>query len=58
MAVFYEFLPKLGSMMTLSSFLDVTSYFQFLDGLVIALFIVTLLIIFIYQYDVLRRKKS
>jgi hypothetical protein len=39
-------------------FLDITSYFQFLDGLIIALFVVTLLIIFIYQYDVLRRKKT
>jgi hypothetical protein len=38
--------------------LDVTSYFSFLSGTMITLFVITLVIIFVYEYEVLRRPKS
>ena len=38
--------------------LDVTSYFNFLSGTMIVLFLVSLIIIFVYEYEVLRRTKS
>ncbi len=38
--------------------LDVTSYYGFLSGLMITLFIVSLIIIFVYEYEVLRRPKT
>jgi hypothetical protein len=38
--------------------LDVTSYFSFLSGTMITLFIITLIIIFVYEYEVLRRPKT
>ncbi len=37
--------------------LDVTSYFNFLSGAMITLFVVSLIIIFVYEYEVLRRPK-
>jgi len=38
--------------------LDVTSYFSFISGIMITLFVVVLLVIFVYEYEVLRRSKS
>ena len=38
--------------------LDVTSYFSFLSGAMITLFVITLVIIFVYEYEVLRRPKA
>jgi len=35
-----------------------TSYYNFLSGAMIALFIITLIIIFVYEYEVLRRPKA
>ena len=38
--------------------LDVTTYYHFLSGLMITLFVVSLIIIFVYEYEVLRRPKT
>ena len=38
--------------------LDVTGYYNFLSGLMITLFVVSLIIIFVYEYEVLRRPKA
>jgi len=38
--------------------LDITSYFSFLSGTMITLFVITLVIIFVYEYEVLRRPKA
>lgn len=38
--------------------LDVSSYFNFLSGTMITLFVISLIIIFVYEYEVLRRPKS
>jgi hypothetical protein len=38
--------------------LDLTSYFNFVSGTMITLFVVVLLVIFVYEYEVLRRSKS
>jgi hypothetical protein len=38
--------------------LDVTSYYNFLDGVMITLFVVSLIIIFVYEYEVLRRPRT
>jgi hypothetical protein len=38
--------------------LDVTSYYNLLSGTMITLFVVSLAIIFVYEYEVLRRSKS
>jgi len=38
--------------------LDVTSYYNFLSGLMITLFVLSLIIIFVYEYEVLRRPKT
>lgn len=38
--------------------LDATSYYNFIDGIMIALFVVALIVIFVYEYEVLRRPKS
>jgi len=37
--------------------LSATSYYAFLSGSMIALFVLTLIIIFVYEYEVLRRPK-
>ena len=37
--------------------LSSTNYYNFLSGAMIALFIIALIIIFIYEYEVLRRPK-
>ena len=39
------------------SSLSTTSYYSFLSGTMIALFVVALIIIFVYEYEVLRRSK-
>jgi hypothetical protein len=41
----------------LLSALDITGYFNFLSGAMITLFVVSLIIIFVYEYEVLRRPK-
>jgi len=38
--------------------LDATGYYNFLSGLMITLFVVSLVIIFVYEYEVLRRPKA
>ena len=38
--------------------LDVASYFNFLSGTMITLFAITLIIVFVYEYEVLRRPKT
>jgi hypothetical protein len=38
--------------------LSTTSYYDFLSGTMIALFVLTLVIIFVYEYEVLRRPKT
>ena len=38
--------------------LDVGSYYNLLSGLMITLFIVSLVVIFVYEYEVLRRPKT
>jgi len=38
--------------------LAITGYYNFLSGLMITLFIVSLIVIFVYEYEVLRRPKS
>jgi len=38
--------------------LDVTSYYNFISGLMITLFVISLIIIFVYEYEVLRRPKT
>jgi hypothetical protein len=38
--------------------LDATSYYNFLSGLMITLFVISLIIIFAYEYEVLRRPKT
>ncbi len=37
--------------------LSSSGYYNFLSGAMIALFIITLIIIFVYEYEVLRRPK-
>jgi len=38
--------------------LDATSFYNFISGAMIALFAVALVIIFVYEYEVLRRPKN
>ena len=38
--------------------LDATSYYNLLSGLMITLFIASLVVIFVYEYEVLRRPKT
>ena len=38
--------------------LSATSYYDFLSGIMITLFAISLVIIFVYEYEVLRRSKS
>jgi hypothetical protein len=38
--------------------LNIASYFNFLSGAMITLFVISLVIIFVYEYEVLRRPKS
>jgi len=39
-------------------FLDINSYYNFLSTTMIVLFIVGLVIIFVYEYEALRRSKT
>ncbi len=34
-----------------------TNYYNFLSGAMIALFVITLIIVFVYEYEALRRPK-
>jgi hypothetical protein len=38
--------------------LDITSYYNFLSTLMIVLFVVGLVIVFVYEYEALRRSKT
>ena len=38
--------------------LEVTGYYNFLSDMMITLFIISLIIIFVYEYEVLRRPKA
>lgn len=40
------------------SVLAIAGYYNFLSGLMITLFVVSLIIIFVYEYEVLRRPKA
>ena len=50
--------PLLTGASTMIPLLSTTSYYNFLSGTMITLFAVTLVIIFIYEYEVLRRPKT
>jgi selenocysteine-specific translation elongation factor len=39
-------------------FLDVTGFYNFLSTMMIALFIVGLVVVFVYEYEALRRTKA
>jgi hypothetical protein len=39
-------------------FLDVTSFYNFLSTMMIVLFIVGLVVVFVYEYEALRRSKA
>ena len=39
-------------------FFDINGYYNFLSTLMIALFIVGLVIVFVYEYEMLRRAKT
>jgi len=39
-------------------FLDINSYYSFLSTTMIVLFIVGLVIVFVYEYEALRRSKA
>lgn len=39
-------------------FLDLNSYYSFLGTMMIALFIVGLVVVFVYEYEALRRSKT
>ena len=39
-------------------FLDLTSYYNFISTAMIALFIVGLVLVFVYEYEALRRTKT
>jgi hypothetical protein len=49
--------PSAGRQMQIQ-ILDINSYFNFLSILMIALFVLSLVIIFVYEYEVLRRPKT
>ncbi len=38
--------------------LDTTSFYNLISGVMITLFVVALVIIFVYEYEVLRRPKN
>jgi hypothetical protein len=38
--------------------LSISGYYNFLSGLMITLFVVSLIVIFVYEYEVLRRPKA
>jgi len=42
----------------ITHFLSTDSYFNFLSGLMITLFVAALVMIFVYEYEVLRRSKT
>jgi len=39
-------------------FLDVTDFYNFLSAMMIALFIIGLIVVFVYEYEALRRSKA
>jgi hypothetical protein len=38
--------------------LSISGYYNFLSGLMITLFILSLIVVFVYEYEVLRRPKA
>ena len=40
------------------SVLDVVGYYNFLDGIMLTLFVLSLIIVFVYEYEVLRRPRT
>jgi hypothetical protein len=38
--------------------LSISGYYNFLSGLMITLFVLSLIVIFVYEYEVLRRPKT
>lgn len=40
------------------SALSIAGYYNFLSGLMITLFVVSLVVIFVYEYEILRRPKA
>ena len=39
-------------------FLDINSYYNFLGAMMIVLFVVGLVVVFVYEYEALRRSKT
>jgi hypothetical protein len=39
-------------------FLDINSYYSFLSTIMIALFVLGLVVVFVYEYEALRRSKA
>jgi hypothetical protein len=42
----------------LPSFLSSTSYYDFLASLMITLFVIAIIVVFVYEYEALRRSKT
>ena len=40
------------------SFLSSTSYYDFLSSLMITLFVIAIIVVFVYEYEALRRSKT
>ena len=40
------------------SFLSSTSYYDFLSSLMITLFVIAIIVVFVYEYEALRRSKN
>lgn len=38
--------------------LDITSFYNFLSAMMIVLFVVGLIVVFVYEYEALRRSKT
>jgi hypothetical protein len=39
-------------------FLDITGFYNFLSAMMIVLFVVGLVVVFVYEYEALRRSKA
>ena len=42
----------------LPAFLSTTSYYDFLASLMITLFVIAIIVVFVYEYEALRRSKT
>jgi len=55
-AFLYEYCPPFRNMQI--PVLDVGGYYNFLSVVMIMLFVISLIVIFVYEYEVLRRPKT